>query len=184
MHLLVLVKFYELSSSQHLQMEMVTTHKTLRGPRGALIFSKTELSGKIDSSVFPGIQGGPHNEVIAGIAIALEKAKTNEFKNYAREVVKNAKAISNKLSELKIPIITDGTDKHLVLIDLRPLQLNGTAVALALENAGIIVNKNTVPYDTASPFNPSGIRLGTPAITTRGMKEPEMEIIGEWIAEV
>lgn len=163
---------------------MMTTHKTLRGPRGALIFSRSDLSDKIDSSVFPGIQGGPHNEIIAGIAIALENAKSSEFKKYAKQVVVNAKALAAKLMDLKIPIVTGGTDKHLLLIDLRPLEVTGSSIALALETAGIIVNKNTVPYDTASPFNPSGIRLGTPAITVRGMKVKEMNQIGDWIAEI
>ncbi len=163
---------------------MMTTHKTLRGPRGALIFSKIDLSGKIDSSVFPGIQGGPHNEIIAGMGIALEKANSKSFKIYAKKVIENAQTLANKLIDLKIPVITNGTDKHLILIDLRPLEVNGTAVAKDLETAGIIVNKNTVPYDTASPFNPSGIRLGTPGLTTRGMGKKEMEQIGEWIAEI
>ncbi|HSX49061.1 MAG TPA: serine hydroxymethyltransferase [Candidatus Saccharimonadales bacterium] len=163
---------------------MMTTHKTLRGPRGALIFSRADLSKKIDSSVFPGIQGGPHNEIIAGIAVALGNAKTKEFKDYANQIVKNAKALATTLMDLKIPLITEGTDKHLLLIDLRPLEVNSSSVAIALEKAGIVVNKNTVPYDTASPFNPSGIRLGTPAITARGMKEKEMEKIGKWIADI
>src|SRR5260221_1048213 len=163
---------------------MMTTHKTLKGPRGALIFSRADLSARIDSSVFPGIQGGPHNEIIAGIAIALEKANSKSFKTYAKKVIENAQTLANKLIDLKIPVITNGTDKHLILIDLRPLEVNGTAVANDLETAGIIVNKNTVPYDTSSPFNPSGIRLGTPAITTRGMGKYEMEQIGEWIAEI
>src|SRR5258708_11506707 len=118
---------------------MMTTHKTLRGPRGALIFSKTNLVDKIDSSVFPGIQGGPHNEIIAGIAVALEKDNTKEFKKYAENVVKNAKVLSAKLMDLEIPIITNGTDKHLLLIDLRPLEINSFFIANALEAAGIIV---------------------------------------------
>lgn len=162
----------------------MTTHKTLRGPRGALIFSKTEFSKKIDSSVFPGIQGGPHNEIIAGIAMALEKAKSKEFKDYAKQVIINAKTLAQKLIELEIPVITNGTDKHLLLIDLRPLEVNGSLVADNLELAGIIVNKNAIPFDTATPFNPSGIRLGTPAVTVRGMKEKEMDQIGDWIAEI
>jgi glycine hydroxymethyltransferase len=163
---------------------MMTTHKTLRGPRGALIFSRADLSAKVDSSVFPGIQGGPHNETIAGIGIALGKANTNKFKIYAKQVVTNAQSLAKKLIDLKIPVITGGTDKHLILIDLRPLEVNAAAAANALETAGIIVNKNTVPYDTASPMNPSGIRLGTPAITARGMKRKEMETIADWIAEI
>ncbi len=168
----------------HADVVMMTTHKTLRGPRGALIFSHADLGAKIDSSVFPGIQGGPHNEIIAGIAIALQKANTKEFKVYAKKVIENAQVLANKLIDLKIPVVTSGTDKHLILIDLRPLEVNGTAVANALETAGIIVNKNTVPYDTASPMNPSGIRIGTPAITARGMGKKEMEKIADWIAEI
>ncbi|CAN5333848.1 serine hydroxymethyltransferase [soil metagenome] len=163
---------------------MMTTHKTLRGPRGALIFSQSDLSNRIDSSVFPGIQGGPHNEIIAGIAIALEKDNSKEFKIYANQVIKNAQELALKLQDLGLTIVTGGTDKHLLLIDLRPLEINSFFVANALEFAGIIVNKNTIPFDTASPFNPSGIRLGTPAITVRGMKEKEMDIIADWIADI
>lgn len=163
---------------------MMTTHKTLRGPRGALIFSRSALADKIDSSIFPGIQGGPHNEAIAGIAIALAKANSKEFKTYSKKVIENAKTLAGKLIDLNIPVITNGTDKHLLLIDLRPLEVNATEVANNLEKAGIIVNKNTVPYDTASPFNPSGLRLGTPALTTRGMGKAEMEKIATWIAEI
>ena len=162
----------------------MTTHKTLRGPRGALIFSKAELSEKIDSSVFPGIQGGPHNETIAGIAIALEKARTPEFKKYAEQVIKNAKALALKLQNLDFTLVSGGTDKHLLLIDLRPMEVNAWFAAWALEYAGIIVNRNTIPNDPASPYYPSGIRLGTPAITARGMREAEMSKIADWIAEI
>jgi glycine hydroxymethyltransferase len=162
----------------------MTTHKTLRGPRGAIIFSRADISRKIDSSVFPGIQGGPHNEVIAGMAIALEKARHKEFREYATQTVRNARVLSSKLMDLNIPLVTSGTDKHLILIDLRPMELNGTRVAASLERAGIIVNKNSVPYDSASAFNPSGVRLGTPAVTARGMREKEMEKIADFIGEV
>lgn len=163
---------------------MMTTHKTLRGPRGALIFSRKELSAKIDSSVFPGIQGGPHNETIAGIGVALEKANTVEFKKYAGQIVKNAKELALELKDLGFDLVSGGTDKHLILIDLRNKELNGWFVAWALEAAGIVVNRNTVPNDTATSFYPSGIRLGTPAVTTRGMKEKEMKIIAGFIGDV
>lgn len=172
------------SPFQYADVVTMTTHKTLRGPRGALIFSKVEFEGAIDSSVFPGIQGGPHNETIAAIAIALEKAKQPGFKKYASQVVKNAKALSLELIDLGFTLISGGTDKHLILIDMRPFELNGWLVGNALETAGIIVNRNTVPFDTASPFYPSGIRLGTPALTVRGMKEKEMKKIAIWIADV
>ncbi|HEX6976812.1 MAG TPA: serine hydroxymethyltransferase [Patescibacteria group bacterium] len=163
---------------------MATTHKTLRGPRGALIFSRSKLAEKIDSSVFPGTQGGPHNEIIAGIAVALKNAKSKEFKKYAAQVVVNAKALARELSDLGFTIISDGTEKHLILIDMRPFELNGWFVGHALETAGIIVNRSTIPSDPASPYYPSGIRLGTPAITARGMKEKEMKKIAVWIASV
>lgn len=163
---------------------MMTTHKTLRGPRGALIFSRSGLSDLIDSSVFPGIQGGPHNETIAGIAVALEKAKTNEFKKYAKQVVVNAKSLAKEFKDLGLDVVSGGTQKHLVLLDLRNKEINAWFAAWALEYAGIIVNRNTVPGDTSTPYYPSGIRLGTPAITVRGMKEKEMVKIANLIAKV
>ncbi len=162
----------------------MTTHKTLRGPRGALIFSRKELSEQIDSSVFPGLQGGPHLHSIAGIAICLQKAQSVEFKKYARQVVINAQRLAENLMKSGYDVVSGGTDKHLVLIDLRNKKLSGWFGALALEKAGIIVNRNTVPYDSASPFYPSGLRLGTPAITARGMKEKEIDKISVWIDEV
>lgn len=160
---------------------MMTTHKTLRGPRGALIFSRKELSEKIDKSVFPGIQGGPHNQTIAGIAIALQKAQKKDFKDYARQTVINGKRLAKQLEGRGFDIVSGGTDKHLVLIDLRNKRINGWFAAWALEKAGIIVNRNTVPGDTSFPYYPSGIRLGTPAITVRGMKEQEVDRISDWI---
>ena len=174
-----------------------TTHKTLRGPRGALIMSRTEnrlhdehfrgskknLAQLIDSAVFPGLQGGPHVHMIAAKAVALREAARPEFKGYARQVVRNARALADELMAQGLKLVTDGTDNHLMVIDLRPLGYGGKGkyVQNALDVAGITVNKNAVPYDDASPFNPSGIRLGTPALTTQGMKEDEMEKIGEWL---
>jgi glycine hydroxymethyltransferase len=177
-----------------------TTHKSLRGPRGAIILSKVEdrlhdkyhpdskknLAQLIDSAVFPGLQGGPHNHTIAGKAVAFKEAMQPEFKDYSRQIVKNAKALADELMSLGIKLVTDGTDNHLMLIDLRPSGLSGRGkqVQNALDRAGITVNKNSVPYDEASPFNPSGIRLGTPAVTSRGMKESEMQVIAQCIALV
>lgn len=163
---------------------MMTTHKTLRGPRGAMIFSKKELSAAIDQSVFPGIQGGPHEHTIAGIAVALEEAHSEGFKAYARQVVTNAQVLANYFVSAGLDVVSRGTDKHLVLIDLRSINASAWVVAWALEFANIIVNRNTVPFDTGSSVYPSGIRLGTPAITTRGMKEEEMKKIGVWIMDV
>lgn len=162
----------------------MTTHKTLRGPRGALIFSKPNLTKKIDKSIFPGLQGGPHNHTIAAIAVCLEKTKTKEFKRYALQTVKNAKRISANLKNLGYKLVSGGTDKHSLLIDLRNKNSNGWFVALALDKAGIVVNRNAVPSDTNFPYYPSGIRLGTPAITARGMKEKEMDLISELISKV
>ena len=174
-----------------------TTHKTLRGPRGALIMCKTgdrlhdihstgskkNLAQLVDSAVFPGIQGGPHVNMIAAKAVALREAAQPEFKWYARQVVRNAKALADELMAQGLKLVTDGTDNHLMVIDLRPLGYGGKGkyVQNALDVAGITVNKNAVPFDDATPFNPSGIRLGTPALTTQGMKEEEMGKIGQWI---
>lgn len=162
----------------------MTTHKTLRGPRGAIIICRKEFEEKIDFSVFPGLQGGPHLHSIAGIAIALAKTQTQEFKKYAGQVVANAKCLVKVLAQKGYDIVSGGTDKHLLLIDLRKTGTNGWVAAWALEKAGIIVNRNTVPGESASPFYPSGLRLGTPAITVRGMKEKEIKKIGDWIDAV
>ena len=170
-----------------------TTHKTLRGPRGAIVMvtqkgldKDPDLAKKIDKAVFPaGIQAGPHNHQTAAIAVALKEAMTPEFKEYGQQIVKNAKALAKSLKEEGLQLVSGGTDNHMVLVDLTPFG-RGTGVFAqdALDKAGITINKNTIPQDPSSPFYPSGIRIGTPAITTRGMKEDEMKIIGKWIAEV
>ncbi len=169
-----------------------TTHKTLRGPRGAIIMvterglkKDPQLAGKIDKTIFPGMQGGPHENVIAGIAIALQEAAAPEFKEYAAQVVKNSRRLSEVLMKEGIRVVTGGTDNHLLLIDITPFGIGtGVFVQDALEAAGITVNKNAIPRDPAQPFYPSGIRLGTPALTTRGMREQEMEQIGGMIARI
>jgi glycine hydroxymethyltransferase len=162
----------------------LTTHKTLRGPRGAIIISRKQLAPKIDASVFPGIQGGPHMNTIAGIAVALGLAQKRSFKTYAQQVIKNAQVLAECLQAQGFTVVSGGTDKHLLLLDLRNKKLGGKEAAEVLEKAGIVVNKNTVPGETGSPFYPSGIRLGTPALTVRGMKEKQMKTIAEWIGEV
>lgn len=159
----------------------MTTHKTLRGPKGALIFCKKEYAEQIDRSVFPGLQGGPMNNNIAAIAVALKEAQSNKFKTYAKQVVRNAKVLAEELKKHNFKLISDGTDKHLILVDLRDKEISGKYAARALSLAGIILNKNTIPGEPGSPFDPSGIRLGTPFITTMGMKEKEMKQIAEWI---
>ncbi len=161
----------------------MSTQKTLRGPRGAMIFCRKELAEKIDRAIFPGLQGGPFMNVIAAIGVALKEASSGAFKSYAKQVVKNAKVLSEELKKYNFEVVSGGTDKHLVLVDLRSKHMNGKEAALMLESAGLVLNKNTVPYETGSPFSPSGIRLGTPAITSRGMKEKEMKKIAKWIHE-
>ena len=170
---------------------MTTTHKTLRGPRGAMIMvtkkgleKDPELGNKIDKAVFPGLQGGPHDNQTAAIAVALLEASKSSFKAYGKQIVKNAKVLSLELIKYGFKLVSGGTDNHLLLIDLSNKKVNGAVAALALEIAGIIVNKNAVPNDPMPPFYPSGIRLGTPAITTRGMKEKEMIKIASWINAV
>jgi len=167
---------------------MTTTHKTLRGPRGALIMvtakglkKNPDLGRKIDSAIIPGLQGGPHDNQTAAIAVALHEAQGKSFKTYGQQIVKNAKALATELKKYNFDLVSGGTDNHLILIDLRNKKVNGAAAAFALEVANIVVNKNGVPFDTMPPFYPSGIRLGTPAITTRGMKEPQMKKIAAWI---
>jgi len=164
---------------------MTTTHKTLRGPRGAMILCKEEHAKKIDKAVFPGSQGGPHDNVTAAKAVAFKEALSPAYTTYAAQVVKNANALAASLMENGIKLVTDGTDNHLMLLDLLPFGVGlGKPAAVALEHAGIVTNCNTVPYDPSSPFKPSGIRIGTPMLTTRGLKEPEMQQIGAWIASI
>ncbi|HXX88202.1 MAG TPA: serine hydroxymethyltransferase [Candidatus Acidoferrum sp.] len=169
-----------------------TTHKTLRGPRGAMIMvtekglkKDTELADKIDRAIFPGLQGGPHDHTTAAIAAALGMVLRPEFTEYGKQIVKNAKALAQSLMDNKIKLVTNGTDNHMVLIDLTTFgKGRGVFVQEALDAAGITVNKNTIPGEPSSPFYPSGIRLGTPALTSRDMKENEMQLIGSWIAKV
>ncbi len=161
-----------------------TTHKTLRGPRGGMLLCKEEHATKVDKAVFPGLQGGPHMHTLTAIAVAMAEADTPEFVAYAKQVVKNAKALATKLMEYGFNLVTGGTDNHLILIDLRNKEIPGKKLAKALDRARIVTNYNTVPGDPAPPFNPSGLRLGTPAITTRGMKEPEAEQIATFIHRV
>ncbi len=160
---------------------MTTTHKTLRGPRGAMILCKAEFAERIDRAVFPGLQGGPHNHTTAGISVALKEAATPEFKQYAANVVRNAKTLADELLARGLTLVSGGTDTHLILIDLQGKNVTGRKAAKALDAAGIVCNFNTVPYDPRKPFSPSGIRLGTPAVTSRGMGDAEMRQIGKWM---
>lgn len=161
-----------------------TTHKTLRGPRGAMIMCKEQFAKAIDRAVFPGLQGGPHEHAIAGKAIAFKEALSPNFKEYTKQILKNAKQLANALSNYGFQLVSGGTDTHLILIDLTNKNVSGKEAQNALDSVGITLNKNTVPFDQRSPFDPSGIRLGTPAITTRGMKETEMDQIADWINRV
>ena len=161
-----------------------TTHKTLRGPRAGMIMCREELAKDLDRVVFPGIQGGPLMHVIAAKAVCLAEALKPEFKDYQKQIVANAAALAARLAENGLRIVSGGTDTHLMLVDLRPVELTGKVAEKRLEDAGITVNKNTIPFDPQKPFVTSGIRIGTPALTTRGMKKPEMEAIGDMIARV
>jgi glycine hydroxymethyltransferase len=167
----------------HAQIVTSTTHKTLRGPRAGLILSTAEFAKAIDKSVFPGTQGGPLQHMIAAKAVAFGEALTADFKTYARQVVENAKTLASSLVDLGYAIVSGGTDTHLMLVDLRPKNLTGKAAEKTLGEAGITVNKNTVPDDPQSPFVTSGIRLGTPALTTRGMGQEEMVRVAQLIDE-
>lgn len=158
-----------------------TTHKTLRGPRGGMIMCKQKFAAQIDKSVFPSFQGGPHENGIAALAVALKEALQPEFKIYARQIKINAQTLAESLISLGHKLVGGGTENHLLLIDVTPLGLNGAAAQIALDKAGITTNKNAIPFDERPPLDPSGIRLGTPALTTRGMKEEEMKQIAIWI---
>jgi glycine hydroxymethyltransferase len=161
-----------------------TTHKTLRGPRGGMILCRGEFAKAVNSNIFPGIQGGPLMHVIAAKAVAFKEALGEEFKEYQKQIVKNAKALAEKLSSRGYRLVSGGTDNHLMLVDLTKQDITGKDAEHALGMANITVNKNTIPFETRSPFVTSGIRIGTPALTTRGMKEQEMNLVGEYIADV
>ena len=161
-----------------------TTHKTLRGPRGGMILAKAQYEKAINSQVFPGMQGGPLMHVIAGKAVAFKEALSDEFKTYQTQIVKNAKQLAETIKSRGFRIVSGGTDNHLVLIDVQSKGLTGKDCQIALDKANITTNKNTIPFETLSPFVTSGIRIGAPAVTTRGMKEKEMELIGNYIVDV
>jgi glycine hydroxymethyltransferase len=161
-----------------------TTHKTFRGPRGGMIFCKKEYAAAIDKAVFPGLQGGPHNHVTAGIAVAAREAARPEFKTYAHAVVENARALGSALAERGFGVITGGTDNHLLLIDVTSKGVTGKQLAQALDRAGIVLNYNAVPFDPRKPFDPSGVRIGTPSVTSRGMGKDVMLRVAEWIDRV
>jgi len=167
----------------HAEYVTTTTHKTLRGPRGGMILCQEEFAKKLNSNIFPGIQGGPLMHVIAAKAVAFKEALTPEFKTYAGQVVKNAQALAAELVSRGYNLVSGGTDNHLMLVDFGGSDLTGKVAEETLEKAGITVNKNAVPFDTRSPFVTSGVRIGTPASTTRGLKETEMRQIGAWIDE-
>ncbi len=170
----------------HASIVTTTTHKTLRGPRGGMILSTAEHAQVLDRAVFPGLQGGPHNHTTAGLAVALKEAAAPEFKTYAHQIVKNAKALADELLAKGFRLISGGTENHLILIDTtvaagdRP-SINGKPAAKALDKAGLECNYNTVPFDPRKPFDPSGVRIGTPSVTSRGMKEREMKKIADWM---
>ena len=163
---------------------MTTTQKTLRGPRGAIIIARKDLMDKIDKAVFPGLQGGPHLHTIAAIGVALEESLRPSFKQYTKQVVKNARVLAGELKKRGWKIISSGTDTHLFLVDVWARGISGKEAGERLEKRGIIVNKNMLPFDTRTPFDPSGIRIGTPAVTTQGMKEKEMKKIAEKIDKI
>jgi glycine hydroxymethyltransferase len=165
----------------HADVVSTTTHKTLRGPRGAMLMCTGAHAKAIDKAVFPGLQGGPHNHTTAAIAVALREAATPEFARYAAQVVRNAQALASALAERGFDLVSGGTDNHLILVDLTGKGIGGKPAAQALDRAGIVCNYNTVPFDPRKPFDPSGVRLGTPALTTRGLAEAQMPQVAAWI---
>jgi glycine hydroxymethyltransferase len=168
----------------HCHFVTTTTHKTLRGPRAGMVMCKAEFAKDLDRAVFPGIQGGPLMHIIAAKAVAFREALSDEFRDYQRQIVANARRLADRLTERGLRIVSGGTDNHVFLIDVAAAGTTGKVAEKALESAGITVNKNTIPYDTNPPLVASGVRIGTPALTTRGMGEPEMEVVGDFIAEV
>jgi len=168
----------------HAEVISTTTHKTLRGPRGAMLMCDERHAKAIDKAVFPGLQGGPHNQTTAAIAVALREAAQPSFRDYAASIVSNAAALADELSSRGFDLVSGGTDNHLILIDLTPQGVAGKPVAKALDRAGLVANYNTVPYDPRKPFDPSGLRIATPAVSSRGMGATEMRQIAAWIDEV
>jgi glycine hydroxymethyltransferase len=167
----------------HVDVISTTTHKTLRGPRGAMLMSRAGHATAIDRAIFPGLQGGPHNHTTAAIAVCLREASTAAFRDYAAQIVQNARTLAAALMERGFDLISGGTDNHLILIDLTSKAILGKAAAQALDRAGLVTNYNTIPFDPRKPFNPSGLRLGVAAVTTRGLGTAEMELIARWIDE-
>lgn len=172
------------SPAPHVDVVSTTTHKTLRGPRGAMLLSRAEHARALDRAVFPGLQGGPHNQTTAAIGAALREAATPDFRTYAHDVVANARTLGEELASRGFDLLSGGTDNHLLLIDLTNKDVPGKTAAKALDRAGIVVNHNTVPYDPRKPFDPSGIRIGTPALTSRGIPASEMATVAGWIDRV
>ncbi|MFG2973364.1 serine hydroxymethyltransferase [Streptomyces sp. NPDC048331] len=170
------------SPADHVDVISTTTHKTLRGPRGAMLMCREEHAKAIDKAVFPGLQGGPHNQTTAGIAVALHEAAQPSFTAYAHQVVANAKALAAALLQKGFDLVSGGTDNHLILIDLTGKDVPGKIAAKALDRAGIVVNYNTVPFDPRKPFDPSGVRIGTPSLTSRGLSTEHMPVVADWIA--
>ncbi|MFF6898578.1 serine hydroxymethyltransferase [Streptomyces hydrogenans] len=169
------------SPAGHVDVISTTTHKTLRGPRGAMLMSTEEHARALDKAVFPGLQGGPHNQTTAAIAVALREASLPSFRDYAHAVVANAKALADALLARGFDLVSGGTDNHLILMDLTPRGVPGKTAAKALDRAGIVVNHNTVPFDPRKPFDPSGVRIGTPSLTSRGLAPAHMDQVADWI---